>query len=141
MCGGEASAVASESGLPPAEGPAETTMPAIPVPNPPIGLPVPRPVQEIWLAPRNAALAVMHLYRRAISPLYGQVCRYYPSCSRYAVDAFQRQGFLAGIALTAWRLLRCNPFTPGGVDDAPERRRPRYAVNSRGFVRPVDRKA
>lgn len=98
-------------------------------------------LQELWLAPRNAAIAVMLLYRRTISPLYGQVCRYYPSCSRYAVDAFQRQGFLAGIGLTAWRLLRCNPFTPGGIDDAPMRRRFRYAVNSRGFVRPVDRKA
>lgn len=104
-------------------------------------LPLPRVLQEIWLAPRNAAIAVMHGYQRTISPLYGQVCRYYPSCSRYAVDAFQRQGFLAGVGFTAWRLLRCNPFSSGGVDDAPERRRRRFTVNSRGFVRPADRKA
>lgn len=96
---------------------------------------------ELWLMPRNLAIAFMLLYRRTISPLYGQVCRYYPSCSRYALEAFQRQGFLAGIGLTFWRLLRCNPWTPGGVDDAPERRAPRFSINSRGFVRPTLRKA
>ena len=118
----------------PIEAPQKTPQQAIP-------MPVPRVLQEIWLLPRNGAIAIMHAYRRVISPLYGDVCRYYPSCSRYAVEAFQRQGFLAGIGLTGWRLLRCNPFSPGGIDDAPERHRPRFAINSRGFVRPVDRKA
>ena len=96
---------------------------------------------ELWLLPRNAAIAFMLGYRRVISPLYGQVCRYYPSCSRYALEAFQRQGFVAGIALTVWRLLRCNPFSHGGVDDAPERRRPSFSANARGFVRPTYGKA
>lgn len=97
--------------------------------------------EELWLAPRNLAIAFMLAYRRTISPLYGQVCRYYPSCSRYALEAFQRQGLVAGIALTVWRLLRCNPWTSGGIDDAPERRSPRFPINSRGFVRPTNRKA
>lgn len=109
----------------------------------PIG--VPPIVQELWLLPRNSAIAIMHAYRKVVSPLYGEVCRYYPSCSRYAVEAFQRQGLLAGLGLTAWRLLRCNPFSSGGIDDAPERRAPRFMTNARGFVRPVihpqDRKA
>lgn len=96
---------------------------------------------ELWLLPRNAAIAFMLGYRRVISPLYGQVCRYYPSCSRYALEAFQRQGFVAGIALTIWRLLRCNPFSRGGVDDAPERRHPSFSANARGFVRPTYGKA
>nr|WP_279550090.1 membrane protein insertion efficiency factor YidD [Leucobacter weissii] len=96
---------------------------------------------ELWLLPRNAAIAVMLVYRAVISPLYGQVCRYYPSCSRYACDAFQRQGFVAGVVLTVWRLIRCNPLTRGGVDDAPERKHPKFSVNSRGFVRPAQRKA
>ncbi|NLB48076.1 MAG: membrane protein insertion efficiency factor YidD [Microbacteriaceae bacterium] len=96
---------------------------------------------ELWLLPRNLAIAFMHAYRRVVSPLYGQVCRYYPSCSRYALDVFQRQGFLAGTLLTAWRLVRCNPFTPGGIDDAPERRHMRFSINDRGFVRPRRRKA
>ena len=96
---------------------------------------------EIWLLPRNAAIACMHLYRRVISPLYGEVCRYYPSCSRYAVEAYQRRGFLVGTALTAWRLLRCNPFTAGGVDDVRPRLHTHFVTNTRGFVRPIERKA
>ncbi|WP_053386029.1 membrane protein insertion efficiency factor YidD [Leucobacter japonicus] len=98
-------------------------------------------VHEVWLLPRNAAIACMHAYRRLVSPLYGEVCRYYPSCSRYAVEAYQLRGFTVGTALTAWRLLRCNPFTAGGVDDVPPRAHAHYVTNTRGFVRPIERKA
>jgi len=98
-------------------------------------------LQECWLLPRNLAIAFMLAYRRFISPLYGQVCRYYPSCSRYALEVFQRQGFVVGVLLTVWRLLRCNPFSSGGIDDAPERRHPRFSINASGFVRPNTRKA
>lgn len=98
-------------------------------------------VAEARLLPRNAAIAVMHAYRRLISPLYGQVCRYHPSCSRYAVEAYQQRGFVVGTALTAWRLLRCNPWTRGGVDDVPPARRPDVVINSRGYARPHVRKA
>lgn len=100
-----------------------------------------RALQELWLIPRNTALAVMHVYRRVVSPLYGQVCRYYPSCSRYAVEAYQLRGFIVGTALTAWRLLRCNPFTPGGIDDVSPPAKLNFLINSRGFVRPIERKA
>ncbi|GAB2558556.1 membrane protein insertion efficiency factor YidD [Leucobacter ruminantium] len=100
-----------------------------------------RTLLEIWLLPRNLAIGIMHLYRRLISPLYGQVCRYHPSCSRYSLEAYQQRGFLVGLALTVWRLLRCNPFTPGGIDDVPPGLRPIFTINSRGFVRPQDRKA
>ncbi len=96
---------------------------------------------ELWLLPRNAAIAFMLGYRRVISPLYGQVCRYYPSCSRYALEAFQLRGFVVGVMLTVWRLVRCNPLTPGGIDDVPEPRTLRFTVNARGFARPTTRKA
>lgn len=96
---------------------------------------------ELWLLPRNAAIAVMQLYRRVVSPLYGQVCRYYPSCSRYALEAYQQRGLIVGTALTVWRLLRCNPFTRGGVDDVPRRMVQNFTINPRGFVRPIERKA
>lgn len=96
---------------------------------------------EVWLAPRNLAIAFMKLYRFAISPLYGQVCRYYPSCSRYALEAFQNLGFLRGVLFTIWRLLRCNPFSKGGVDDVPVHESRIITINSRGFVRPIIRKA
>ena len=96
-----------------------------------------RLAQELWLIPRNGAIMFMLLYRKVISPLYGEVCRYYPSCSRYALEVFQRQGFVVGVLLTIWRLVRCNPFTPGGIDDAPERKHSSFSVNTRGFVRPL----
>ncbi|MFF8819036.1 membrane protein insertion efficiency factor YidD [Leucobacter sp. NPDC015123] len=96
---------------------------------------------ELWLLPRNGAIAIMKLYRRVISPLYGEVCRYYPSCSRYSMEAYQQRGFLTGLALTIWRLLRCNPFSAGGIDDVPQRRAMYFDINSSGFVRPRIRKA
>lgn len=96
---------------------------------------------ELWLLPRNLAIAIMHGYRRVVSPLYGQVCRYYPSCSRYSLEVYQQCGFSVGLVLTIWRLMRCNPFSPGGIDDAPARLRQNFVINTRGFVRPNVRKA
>ena len=65
---------------------------------------------------------LVQLYQRTISPLLGPVCRYYPSCSAYAVTALERHGPLRGSWLVASRLLRCNPFARGGVDHVPPRR-------------------
>ncbi len=58
-----------------------------------------------------------------VSPLYGQVCSFYPSCSAYGLEAVTVHGAVKGSALTAWRILRCNPFTGGGVDPVPRARR------------------
>src|SRR5690625_7634304 len=58
-------------------------------------------------------------WRIVVSPLYGQVCRYYPSCSMYGLEAFEIHGVLKGMVLTGWRILRCNPLTHGGVDHVP----------------------
>jgi putative membrane protein insertion efficiency factor len=76
---------------------------------------------------RRAAVAPVLLYRRVISPALPQRCRYHPSCSAYAVEAVQRFGILRGSVLAAWRLLRCNPWSLGGVDpvDAQTLFRPR----------------
>ena len=88
---------------------------------------------RIPLLPRNLVLGFLAGYRKVISPLYGDVCAYYPSCSAYAVGAVQQHGAVKGAVLSAWRILRCNPWTQGGVDDvhlagrdilAPERGRP-----------------
>ncbi|WP_269569982.1 membrane protein insertion efficiency factor YidD [Leucobacter salsicius] len=81
-------------------------------------------------------IAFMLAYRKVISPLYGEVCRYYPSCSRYSLEAYQQRGFIVGVALTAWRLLRCNPLSPGGIDDVPPPAHERFKTSPRGFVRP-----
>ena len=64
-------------------------------------------------------LALIKLYQWTISPLLGPVCRYYPSCSHYGYTAIDRHGAVKGTALTAWRILRCNPWSPGGVDHVP----------------------
>jgi len=76
-------------------------------------------MQTLALVPRNACIAILDGYRAAISPLYGDVCRYYPSCSRYALTAIQEHGALRGIWLGARRLVRCHPWAKGGIDDVP----------------------
>ncbi|MBE6687761.1 MAG: membrane protein insertion efficiency factor YidD [Ruminococcaceae bacterium] len=59
------------------------------------------------------------LYRRFISPLFPPCCRFTPTCSQYALEAFRKHGALKGLCLTIWRLLRCNPFSKGGYDPVP----------------------
>jgi uncharacterized protein len=58
-------------------------------------------------------------YRIAIAPAIGPVCRYEPTCSHYAEEAIARFGFLRGAALAGYRLLRCHPFSRGGLDPVP----------------------
>lgn len=65
-------------------------------------------------------LLVLRAYRFAISPLYGQVCKYHPTCSAYAMAAIETHGALRGSGLAAWRLLRCNPWSRGGYDPVPD---------------------
>jgi uncharacterized protein len=62
-------------------------------------------------------------YQRFISPMTGPTCKYYPSCSHYALVAVRRHGVLRGGRLAVWRLLRCNPWSNGGVDDVPDAHR------------------
>jgi putative membrane protein insertion efficiency factor len=76
----------------------------------------------IWHAPRQVALGLVYLYRLMVSPLLGNRCKYYPSCSRYALDALRQYGLLRGSILAGWRLLRCNPWSHGGVDHARDQR-------------------
>jgi putative membrane protein insertion efficiency factor len=59
-------------------------------------------------------------YQRLLSPLLGPRCRFYPSCSQYALEAVERHGATRGTYLAARRLLRCHPFHPGGFDPVPE---------------------
>ena len=66
-------------------------------------------------------IGFLRAYRVAISPLYGQVCRYHPSCSAYALEAVTEHGSLRGGWLAARRLLRCHPWAAGGYDPVPPR--------------------
>ena len=65
---------------------------------------------------RRLVTAPLQAYRRFVSPGLPARCRYHPSCSAYAVEAVRTYGVLRGSVLAAWRLLRCNPFSHGGVD-------------------------
>jgi len=56
------------------------------------------------------------IYKRFISPILPDSCRFYPSCSQYAIDAVQRHGAVKGGMMTAYRIIRCNPFNKGGYD-------------------------
>ncbi|MCX6372472.1 MAG: membrane protein insertion efficiency factor YidD [Actinobacteria bacterium] len=66
-------------------------------------------------------IAFIKVYQYTMSPLLGPRCRYYPSCSNYAVDALREHGAVRGLGLATWRLLRCNPFSNGGYDPVPPR--------------------
>lgn len=65
---------------------------------------------------QQALLGLLRAYRWAISPLLPPACRYVPTCSEYAMEAVERYGALRGSAMAVWRVLRCHPFTRGGVD-------------------------
>jgi uncharacterized protein len=96
-----------------------------------------RTLHTVLLLPRNAGVLLLRLYRAVVSPLYGNVCRYYPSCSAYALGAVQEHGLVVGSALAARRLARCHPWAEGGIDDVPLKRKRRHTVTSFGFVVPV----
>jgi putative membrane protein insertion efficiency factor len=72
--------------------------------------------------PALALIGVIRAYQSVISPMTGPTCKYYPSCSQYALTAVRRHGALRGTGLALWRLLRCNPWSLGGVDDVPPAR-------------------
>ena len=95
-----------------------------------------RAVTFVVLLPRNLCVAILTAYRAVISPLYGDVCRYYPSCSHYALQAIQHHGVVRGIWLGSRRLARCHPWAEGGIDDVPVRAHERVTITRFGFVVP-----
>jgi uncharacterized protein len=78
-----------------------------------------RVARVIAALPRTALILLVRAYQITLSPLLPASCRYYPSCSTYAIEALQRHGAFRGGWLTLRRLARCNPFRPGGYDPVP----------------------
>lgn len=76
-------------------------------------------IRVITAVPRTALILFVRAYQIVLSPLLPVSCRYYPSCSTYAIEALERHGALRGGWLTLRRLARCNPFRPGGYDPVP----------------------
>jgi hypothetical protein len=87
----------------------------------------------VWLGPRNLTILFLKGYRKFISPIYGDVCRYYPSCSAYGLGQIQQRGLIKGVLLTSGRILRCNPWSKGGMDQVKDSNQ-RFAVQESGFV-------
>ena len=70
---------------------------------------------------KHLMIWLISLYRKFISPIKPPCCRFKPTCSAYALEAYQKRGFFVGTILTVWRILRCNPLSRGGYDPVPER--------------------
>ena len=69
--------------------------------------------------PKRALLGAIRFYRRFISPMFPSCCRFYPTCSVYAIQAVEKYGALKGGFLALKRILKCHPFHPGGYDPVP----------------------
>ena len=76
-------------------------------------------MRRLLALPRQALVGLIRGYQKFISPGLPPACRFYPSCSQYAIEAIARHGALRGSWLAARRLARCHPFHPGGVDPVP----------------------
>ena len=71
---------------------------------------------------RSVLVFLIRTYQRFVSPLFPARCKYYPTCSAYAVEAIRLHGAWRGLCLATWRLLRCNPLSDGGLDPVPPKR-------------------
>jgi uncharacterized protein len=79
-------------------------------------------VSTVAKAARTLVVLPIRAYQRLFSPLVGERCKYYPSCSEYAAQAITKFGILRGLVLAGWRVLRCNPFSHGGYDPVEAQR-------------------
>ena len=75
---------------------------------------------SLWNIPRMPLLALIRAYQLLVSPtLPANTCRFYPSCSHYGYQAIYKHGAVKGTVMAIWRVLRCNPYNPGGFDPVP----------------------
>ena len=73
-------------------------------------------LKEINVYLSKVCIYLIRFYQKYISPLKGPTCRFYPTCSQYAIEAFKKYGVIKGMFLTIKRILKCHPFPPGGYD-------------------------
>ena len=72
---------------------------------------------------KNILIKLVQFYRKYLSPLKGySSCKFYPTCSTYAIEALEIHGAIKGSLLAIWRILRCNPFSKGGYDPVPQKK-------------------
>lgn len=70
---------------------------------------------------KKILIILIKFYKFALSPIFPPSCRFYPTCSHYAIEAIEKFGSIKGLYLAVKRILRCNPFTKGGYDPVPEK--------------------
>ena len=106
------------------------------------GMPESRPprglgegLRALGRVPAVLLVAFIRIYQRTISPMLGDVCRYHPSCSKYAVGAISTHGAFKGVALAGRRLLRCTPLHACGLDPVPPRGAWKPRIEPDGRVR------
>ena len=87
---------------------------------------VSKAMRALAAIPRFGLVGLIKVYQWTISPLLGPRCKYYPSCSNYGLEAVRRHGAMRGFVLAVWRVLRCNPWSNGGIDDVPQRGEPLF---------------
>ena len=81
-----------------------------------------RVAASVVASPRRLGVGLVLAYRYTIGVLFPGSCKFHPSCSQYAIDALRRYGLVRGVILAGWRLLRCNPWSLGGVDHVEQQR-------------------
>lgn len=85
---------------------------------------------------KHVCIWLIRFYQKALSPLKrNPTCRFTPTCSAYAIEAFTKRGFFVGLGLTIWRILRCQPLCRGGYDPVPEKKRKRIPKYQRDTER------
>ena len=131
------SAIARVAGGPPVVVPVAVATPSVPVA--PTQVPPRRGLRRaLWIVGwplRSVLVGLVWVYRHTVSPILPPTCRYHPSCSAYGFEALTTHGAAKGTLLTGWRVLRCNPFSAGGLDPVPERGQWRPGINPDGTPR------
>ena len=89
---------------------------------------------------KKVFLGLIRFYRKFISPIKPPCCRFYPTCSTYGLEAIEEWGAIRGGFMTLWRILRCNPFCRGGIDEVPRRAPSRKMTAERIEYRGRDKK-
>lgn len=77
-------------------------------------------MSRVWAVVNSIPILLIHIYRKLLSPLFPPSCRFTPTCSQYALDAYKTHNFFYATWLSVWRILRCNPFVKGGYDPVPK---------------------
>jgi len=77
-------------------------------------------MSRVWAVVNSIPILLIHIYRKFLSPLFPPSCRFTPTCSQYALDAYKTHNFFYATWLSVWRILRCNPFVKGGYDPVPK---------------------